>query len=146
MPINDVETEVFTFMNRVAQAYSRRDADAVLALAAPDIIGFGSGPDEKVVGAALMRKSLDRDFSQCDGLSMKFPWMAVRSEGNVAWVAADCTIAATIKNETHTYPGRATAVAKKTGDQWQLALLHIALPAADQAVGRSYPGTGEKTA
>jgi ketosteroid isomerase-like protein len=141
----DVETEIFTFMNRVAQAYSRRDADAVLALAAPDIIGFGSGPDEKVVGPGLMRKSLERDFSQCDGLSMKFTWMAVRSEGNVAWVAADCTIAATIKSETHTYPGRATAVVRKAGDQWQLALLHFALPAADQTAGQSYPGAGETT-
>jgi hypothetical protein len=72
------------------------------SLITPDYIGFGFGQEGKVIGEKLYRASLEREFAQCESLKLQYTWMAISSEGPVAWVASECTLTATRRREdTH---------------------------------------------
>ncbi len=122
-------------------AYSRRDPDAVLALTAPEFIAFGSGSDEVCTDLEEYRLGLERDFIQCEALSMEFDDIRVAGLGDVAWVAARCTITPTIEGKSEALEGRMTAVFRREGERWLCALTHFSLPCAEQEEGESFPAT-----
>jgi ketosteroid isomerase-like protein len=130
-------------MNRIASAYSRKDVDAIISLITPDYIGFGFGQEGKVIGEKLYRASLEREFAQCESLKLQYTWMAISSEGPVAWVASECTLTAIAGGKIHTYPGRMTTILKREGEEWRLALNHFSVPGSDQVTGE--PDAGPRT-
>lgn len=140
--MNEWEIDLWNMMNRIAQAYSHRDVDAIIGLITPNYIGFGFGPEGKVIGEKLYRASLEREFAQCESLKLQYTWMAISSEGPVAWVASECTLTATTGGKVHTYPGRMTTILKREGEQWRLALNHFSVPGPDRETGVSDAGPG----
>jgi ketosteroid isomerase-like protein len=122
-------------------AYSRRDAEGVLALTAPEFMAFGSGSDEVCTDRDEYAKGLERDFIQCDDLAMEFNDIRVAGTGDVAWIAAGCTITPTFEGRSEALHGRMTAVFRRDGDRWLCALTHFSLPCSEQEEGESYPAT-----
>ncbi|RXE57136.1 hypothetical protein ABH15_03160 [Methanoculleus taiwanensis] len=122
-------------------AYSRRDPDAVLALTAPEFMAFGSGSDEVCTDPEEYRLGLERDFIQCDALSMEFEDIRVAGTGDVAWTAARCTITPTFEGKSEPLEGRMTAVFRREGETWLCTLTHFSLPCAEQEEGESFPAT-----
>jgi ketosteroid isomerase-like protein len=138
----DAQTEaaVRDVLNRMADAYTKRDMRALLALMAPDPdnVMYGTQADEKRVGPAEIQVQAERDWSQTEAGSFELGWTSVSAAGNVAWVAADMTFKATVDGQELAFPGRLTAVLEKRGDRWLFVQSHFSLPAPG-AEGQSFP-------
>lgn len=140
MPIdNGTKAAVLATISRYAQAYDQKNAGSILAMTVLDFFGFGSGPDEKVSSRDELRSHLERDFAQSDKVDMKFGPAAISSEGNVAWYASNCTIAAVVGGQKISLEGRMTAVLKKVGNEWLFVHTHFSVPDRGQDAGKSFP-------
>jgi len=135
------EAEVMAVFDRMRECYAKRDLSGLVALFAtdPDVIGIGSGADEKRIGPDQLKIQLERDFAQCESLSMKFEWLSISSAGSVAWVAADCVLDIRVSGEDMTLSGRLTAVLEKRGDCWLIMQEHLSMPSSEQVDGQSFP-------
>lgn len=135
---DDTKEAVISSLRAYAEAYSRKDLGMIMALTAPDYFGFGSGPDEKVSSLDELRSHLERDFAQSGNLKMEIGPSLVSAEGNVAWVACECTISASVSGKKYRYEGRMSAVMKKVGERWLIVHTHFAVPDRSQDEGQSF--------
>ena len=139
----DAKTEkaVMTVLNKMGEAYARRDIEGLLALMVPDPDAFmyGTGADEKRQGLAEIQAQAERDWSQSEAGSMEISWHLVSAVGSVAWVAADMAFKVTIGGEEMGLPGRLTAVLEQREGKWLIAQSHFSFPWAQQAQGESFP-------
>ena len=126
-------------ISRYAQAYNQKNVDSILAMTVLDFFGFGSGPDEKASSRDELRSHLERDFAQSVQVDMKFGPAAISAEGNVAWYASSCTIAAVVGGQKISLEGRMTAVLKKVGNEWLFVHTHFSVPDRGQDAGNSFP-------
>jgi len=133
------QREIMTALDRYKTAYSKKDANMLLAVTDEGFFGFGSGPDEKVGNREELKRQLYRDFAQSDDLDIDFGQMAIGCDGNVAWCGGDCTISATIGGERLRLVGRMTAVLRKPENDWLFAHTHFSVPDRGQAKGQSFP-------
>ncbi|MCP1392550.1 MAG: nuclear transport factor 2 family protein [Methanothrix sp.] len=137
--ISDFKAAATEAMERYAQAYSAKDLEGIMATADEEFFGYGSGPDEEVYGKDLLRAQVERDLSQSDRISMILGPGHVSGKGDVAWYAGSCTIEATVEGQDVRMEGRITAVLKKVGERWLIAMSHFAMPFGGQETGQSWP-------
>ena len=137
----ETETAVMSVVNRFAEAFSKRNLEAMMVLYAPDpdVVVIGTGGDEKRVGLANIKTLFERDFAQFEDASLKISWYSVSSAGLVAWVAADATVRADTGDRTISLPVRLTFVLERRGDSWLIAQFHASTPAAGQEEGEAFP-------
>jgi len=135
------EAAVMTIMNQFAEAFTKRDLDAALALFAPDpdVVLIGTGGDEKRIGLAEIKALFERDFVQFEDASFKIGWHSVSAAGSVAWVVADLVIRANTGGREISLQARETAVLERRGDRWLIIQSHASLPAAGQKEGEAFP-------
>jgi len=129
-------------MYAYAAAYSRKDADAVMELMAPEIVAIGTGQDEWAEGPEQVRAGMERDFAQCDTVSVEYGDLRIAADGIIAWVAAPFEITAIAGGKMQALRGRLTAVLMNTWDGWRFVQMHVSLPAAEGEEGRSSPAQG----
>jgi len=129
-------------MYAYAAAYNRMDVDGVMELMAPEIIAIGSGKDEWVEGSDKMRAAIERDFAQCDTVSIEYGDLRIAADGIIAWVATPAEFTAITGGTMQALRGRMTAILMNTWDGWRFVQMHFSVPAADQEEGRSFPGQG----
>jgi ketosteroid isomerase-like protein len=141
MTSQQTRLQVMDVLDRMAAYYSRKDLDNLLSLIAPEISGFGSGPDEFIRNREEYRRHVDRDFSQSGVLAMALSDILICAEGTVAWVSCSCTITTEEGGCILALGGRMTAVLRGTGYTWIFTQIHFSLPAADQAPGKSFPAS-----
>ena len=139
MTSQQTRLQVMDVLDRMAAYYSRKDLENLLTLIAPEISGFGSGPDEVIQNKDEYRRHVERDFSQAEMLTMALSDIAIFAEGTIAWVCCNCTITLDEPEGTRVFKGRMTAVLRGTGYTWIFTQIHFSLPAMDQAPGRSFP-------
>jgi ketosteroid isomerase-like protein len=140
MTSQQTRLQVMDVLDRMAAYYSRKDLENLLSLIAPEISGFGSGPDEVIHNKDEYRRHVERDFSQSGVLTMALSDISIYAEGTVAWVGCSCMIATVERGCTLVLSGRMTAVLRGTGYTWIFTQIHFSLPAMDQVPGRSFPG------
>lgn len=128
-------------VDQLAAYYSARDCNGLLSITSPAFIGLGSGPDENVFSAEELRTSLNRDFSQCDDIEMKFSKLHIREDIRAAWMLANCTITARTGGKVITMAGRMTGVFRRTTSGWMIAQTHFSMPYSGQEPGHSFPVT-----
>jgi uncharacterized protein (TIGR02246 family) len=135
------EAEVRAVLNRFAEAYANRDLGGALELFAPDpdLVLFGTGRDEKLVGLTEFKAQLERDWSQSAAASFKFEWTSVSAAGSVAWVAGDSVIHWEADGQEMSLQLRATIVLERRDDKWLCVQWHMSAPLAGQAEGESFP-------
>ena len=135
------ETAVMNVMNQFAEAFAKRDLNAVLLLLAPDpdVVFIGTGGDEKRIGLAEIKALFERDFSQFEDASLKIGWHSVSAAGSVAWVVADLILHANTGVSEISLQARSTAVLEWRGDRWLIVQSHSSLPAAGQKEGEAFP-------
>ena len=141
MTSQQTRLQVMDVLDKMAAYYSRKDLENLLTLIAPEISGFGSGPDEVIQNKDEYRRHVERDFSQSDMLTMALSDISISAEGTIAWVCCNCTITTEERGGTLVLRGRLTAVLRGTGYTWIFTQIHFSLPATDQAPGRSFPGS-----
>lgn len=129
------EEQIQGLLERFCDRYSRKDRDGILAITAPDMMGFGTGADEIVRNREEMERQLRRDFEEVESLSVRMADCTIKAEGTIGWVMGDITFTADEKE----IPCRITMVLRGTGHRWEIVQMHISQPAADQAKGRSFP-------
>ena len=136
---SEFETAASAAMARYAQAYSEKDLEGIMATAAEDFFGYGTGPDEEVYGKEQLRAQVERDLSQSDRISMHLGPGHVSGKGDVAWYAGSCTVEATASGQDIRMEGRITAVLKKEAGLWLIAMCHFSMPFGEQEAGQSWP-------
>ncbi len=136
------KAEIVKMVREMWKAYGRLDADGVLAFYAPDpdVVVFGSGPDEVYVGPKQAKKGLKRDFSQTRSVKARLSKVRVSAAGKVAWLAANCLFTAHVAGCDIDMSGRMTMVFEKRKGRWLIVQSHFAMPYAGQAAGQSFPG------
>jgi ketosteroid isomerase-like protein len=138
----DTKTEeaVLAVLKRMAEGYSKRDLDGILALFLPDpdVIMYGTGADEKRVGLSEVEAQVKRDWAQSEATSMVLDWHSISAAGPVAWMAADMAFKAKVGGDEITLPGRLTTVLERRGEDWLIAQAHFSFPAGGQAQGQSF--------
>jgi ketosteroid isomerase-like protein len=125
------ETAIKGALQRMADCYTRRDLEGLIATLTPDpdTFMYGTAPDEKRVGLAEIRQQAQRDWSQTEAAALEIGATLVSSRGDVAWVATDTTFRVKLGGQEIALPGRFTGVYEKRGDRWLLAQSHFSLPA-----------------
>jgi ketosteroid isomerase-like protein len=135
------QNQIMAVLRQMGKATAEKNLDAMKALVDPDFQGFGTGSDEKVFGREAYLRSLKRDFSQAETISLEFCDIHIGAEGTVAWVMAGMAYHIVADGVPQTLNGRLTAVLRGTGHAWVFVQLHYSLPAQDQEAGQSYPET-----
>ncbi len=128
---------------KFAEAYARRDLQAVLSLFADDrdVVFIGTGRDERRVGLAEVREHIKRNLDQSRALFFRFDWVRAASAGPVAWVAAEGVMQAELTRSEIDVPVRFTGVLEIIHGEWLLVQAHLSTPAAGQEVGESFPSS-----
>jgi len=134
------ELEIVGTFAVYADAYRKKDKKALARLCSPDIIGFGSGPDEVFQGKKELLDGLARDFKQATSLQLRIPAMSINGEGRVAWVTCWSEFSAVVGDNQVRMLGRMTAVLKNTGRAWRFEQIHFSMPYEGQETGQSFPG------
>jgi len=135
------EAEVADLVARLISSLSRTDAQATIALFAPDadVLAVGTGADEARVGLEAIRALVERDVAQSESRSIRLQWQNVSAAGPVAWVAAEAVGHATGGGGEVELPLRITAVLERRDGTWLVQQLHVSTPGAAQAAGQSFP-------
>jgi len=135
---------------KLAEAYARRDIDALLALfvASADVVWVGTGPDEKRTGSDELRHQFERNLAQSEIILFRFESVRASSSpsASAAWTTAEGTMAATVAGEKIEVPVRLTAVLLEDAGEWRIIQAHLSCPAAGQAEGESFPSLLEQMA
>ena len=141
--LTQVQTDaaVIEALNGLVQAYDARDMERMMSYVAPDddLFLFGTGIDEKRLGADEFRRQAERDWAQTDALAFDFTWHRASSAGPVAWLAAEGTGRGSAGGEGFEFPIRLTAVLVNEDGRWLIRQSHFSVPSASQEEGDSVP-------
>lgn len=139
-------TAILAVMERMSDAYFRRDMDALVAIVAPDpdVIMYGTGADEKNIGRDGIRHQAERDWSQTDEAAIELGWhlVSVAKSGEVAWLAADAAFVLKVGGQEMSLPARLTATFEIRNGSWLMVQSHFSFPAAGQEEGEAFPQDG----
>ncbi len=133
--------EVIVLLDRYAGAYRTKDIAGVVSLLSNGISGFGSGPDEVIVGLPQLRQHVARDICEADSIAISFRMLKLDGQMPFAWVTTFCAFHVTVGGKPLTLDGRMTALFRHTGNRWLIEQLHFSVPDAGQEQGESYPGS-----
>lgn len=77
------ESEVTTALQKLTDAYAKRDLKAFLACFASDtdVVLYGTGADEKRIGLEQIRIQVERDWAQSESAAMSFTWNSISAAG-----------------------------------------------------------------
>ena len=133
------KAEIEETLHNYGTAYQKKDIMALLALFSPEISGFGSGPDEIVLGRKDFTRQMKRDLSQATSVSVEFPCLKIFGEGRVAWVTSGCDFTFTVEGKKkQTMSGRMTMVLQNTGSRWVIGQIHFSMPYVEQSRGNRF--------
>lgn len=133
---------------KLAEAYARRDIDALLGLFANirEVSWIGTGADERRVGREELRHQFERNLEQSDVLLFRFEWVRASATPTVGWVMAEGSMFAAVAGENIDVPVRLTAVVVVEDSEWRIVQAHLSCPATGQAEGESFPTLLEQMA
>lgn len=140
MQATQVHTAILETLDRYSATYARHDLAGILSLFAPDpdIVLIGTGADEKRIGFEEVKQQFQRNFQETEASTIAWGWRHVSIAGNMAWVAADAVITVRIAGNEVQFPIRMTIVLEQRGGSWLWVHRHASVPAAGQALGKSY--------
>lgn len=126
---------------KLAEAYARRDIEALLSLFAniAEVTWIGTGADELRVGREQLRYQFERNIEQSEVLLFRFEWVRASATPSVGWVMAEGSMFARVGGEELDVPVRLTAVVAEEDGEWRIMQAHLSCPATGQAEGESFP-------
>ncbi|HET9591111.1 MAG TPA: nuclear transport factor 2 family protein [Anaerolineales bacterium] len=135
------ETAVRAVLDKVAEAYGKRDITLLSSAFAPDpdVVMYGTGADEKRLGLGEIQAQAERDWSQTDSAEVTYEWTSISAAGPVAWAAADASFRLKADGQEMALPARITFVLEHRGGQWLIVQAHFSFPASGQSEGESFP-------
>lgn len=97
----ETRKEIVRWVRGDSRAYSSKDLEKTPAMVEPEepITVMGSGPDEKNLSFAQLKRQIQRDFKQVEKVSMRLRW--IRADG---WFAAKVKWAVNAEGNRTVYP------------------------------------------
>jgi ketosteroid isomerase-like protein len=135
------EATVIGALNDLMSDWESRDVDAIMSHFAPSstLSLYGTGADEKRVGADDIRTQIKRDFGQSESMNVTLDWNLVGIGGQVAWVASDVTIRFKVAGQDEmAFPARASSVLQNYDGRWLFEHFHLSVAAPNQEEGQSF--------
>jgi uncharacterized protein (TIGR02246 family) len=132
-------TEVEDLLNRHAEAYAKRDLPAIMSLFASDpdvMLIIGGAFRARYTGPAQIKASYEADFAGTPTAAMSCNWVSVRSKGDVAWFASECTSTVEVKEQKLSFPIMWTGVAEKRNNNWVFIQCHVSIAAPESQEGK----------
>jgi ketosteroid isomerase-like protein len=122
-------TTVQAMLQAQRDAIARGDAEAIVAMLAPEAIGFGIDADEVMLDKAAVTAQLKRDLGDLKDGTVEVKFTHIGQEGTHAWIAQELEL---------TSPGKAsrklaiTMLAGQGKAGWQIHAWHWAVPVKDE--------------
>ena len=117
------------------------DSEAVASLFHPTHTGFGTGPDEIMLGREQTLEFVQRQRQQVsDVRTGRFDLQSVQElTPDVAVAACTATYWVVVNGDELELPVRMSFVLQRVDGHWQMAHQHVSEPAVEQLEGESYP-------
>src|SRR6266446_7757608 len=130
--------EIRGWLDRWMKAFKEKDADAVMALYADDVIAYDVVPPLQYVGKAAYRADYQQFFSQYeDNLHVEVRDLHVGATGDLGYAAGLQLISGTLRNGQKTSLWlRFTSLFRKSDGHWLDFQDHVSVP-ADIATGKA---------
>ena len=124
------ETEVMSVLNKLAEAFRKKNLEDLMMLHVPDpdVVVIGSEAGEEHVGIKDVKAFFKRLFDNYEALSMEFSCNTISTAGTVAWAFANSKITLRSGDQEITEQGRITFVLEKRGDKWLMVQGHHSAP------------------
>ncbi len=131
--------DVDSLIRKFADAYKARNLKGVMEcfVPDPDLVLYGTGADEKRVGAEQVRAQVERDWAQTEGIELSITWKSISAAGSVAWAALDGAFKIRAGGQDMALPMRVSVVVENRGGKWLIVHAHFSTPAAGQEEGKS---------
>lgn len=140
-PDAQTQSDIQALLEKYTVDYRNHDLEGIMEDWAPDaeVVLYGTGADEKRVGWQAIRDQFARNFAEAEELAFEWQWTAIKATGQVAWLAADALVRATVNGKISEFPIRFTAIFEQINGRWYWVQRHSSAPAAGQASGIAYP-------
>jgi ketosteroid isomerase-like protein len=137
-------TATITIRDRVAalgRAIAAKDAGAVIAHYAPDVLVFDVQPPLKVAGADAYRQNFERWFAVIDGpIGYEIADLQISAGEDVAFSHSLCKVTSKrLNGERADYWVRVSSGFRKLRGEWMITHEHVSLP-IDMRTMQSPPG------
>jgi uncharacterized protein (TIGR02246 family) len=127
--IGATETELLEVLERFCSGFADRDAEAVMALFAPDPDVVVVTSEESLLrGPEELRRFLDGYVDGPTTYSWEWEHHDVSTGGSVAWLLAEGTETAASGDRVEKHPYRMTMVLERRDDRWLLRQAHGSSP------------------
>ena len=137
----DITGTIMAVLDKLTEAYARKDLAGILACYSGTPRAFGSGPDEVVTNRRDLETAIRRDLAQAEKISVTFSGARVSVRGDVAWMMGSCQFRVVVNRNLQVLDGRMSVVFVMENGKWLIAQSHFAVPSGDQRAGESYPGS-----
>jgi class 3 adenylate cyclase/ketosteroid isomerase-like protein len=137
----ELEAECLAFMREFQQALDRKDIEAVLAMASPEIVGFGTGAHERNRTIAEFRAQMEQDAAQSSDVERENRWITATRHGEFAMFATEYDVRWIVDGYQNSELARFTAVLERHDGRWRLLQSHMSFPATGQAEGQAWPSS-----
>jgi diguanylate cyclase (GGDEF)-like protein len=136
-----VAEQAVAALERYLEAEARRDLPAMVAMLAPDVCAFGTGPDEVVRDAAELGDKLARQFAELTAPmdSQLEILRTVELGADACAIMAIITIRIALPAGAETMVVRLSFVMHRQPDGWRVVHLHASMPWTMQREGESFP-------
>jgi uncharacterized protein (TIGR02246 family) len=112
------------------KAYAARDAEAMLALVAPDERAVFISAEATLIGAAALRENLVRHLQECEQIVVTPARISVGAKGEFAYAFAPVAVDITRAGKPEHHELRFTAVLEWRDAQWLIVQMHNSVPIA----------------
>lgn len=103
-----------------------------------DVLVYGTGADEKRLGAEQIGSQAERDWAQTESASIALDWISVSAAGEVAWAAVDGAFNLRADGKELALPARMTFILERREGRWVIVHAHFSIPSASQQEGQSF--------
>ncbi|NHJ86144.1 MAG: nuclear transport factor 2 family protein [Asgard group archaeon] len=123
------EKEIRKVLDLMAEAFAEKDIEKYLGLFTKesDLVIFGSQAGEKWTSISDYKKSVLKDWSYPDKMTVHYDWLKIKSSESIAWLASDIRFETKVGEQTMSIPGRFTAVLIKDGNEWKFNQSHFSM-------------------
>jgi len=121
----ETKAEIRAFLDQYREAFKLKNADAVMAMYAPDAVLMGTGPGELYDGADAIRKAHIEFFKSFDKEARTIDWIKVGTKDDVAWIAASVKFTSYLKDKKVEFLIHSTSVLEKRDGKWLIIVRHI---------------------
>ena len=130
--------EIRGWLERWTKAFSMKDADAVMALYADDLVAYDVVPPLQYIGKAAYRADYQQFFSQYDSdLKVEVRDLQIGATGDLGYAAGLELISGTLKRGRKSEVWlRFTSLFRKSDGRWLDFHDHVSVP-ADVATGKA---------